>query len=561
MRVFILILDSLLKAVRGLLIIIVLVGCLLFFLVNTHQGLLMILQAASSFLPGTLELTGVQGQLLYHIRIEHLQYTNGSTRLELDNTEINWHFQRVQPYLSGIITSNYRHTPVKVSLLLEQNLLRLNVDKLNFLSTLNPEISDVHGQLEATVDLSGAMLQGRAQLKHGSITLKKPGIILNAVELDLHKHGHHWKTQGALVWNGKTLQLNGQGSLAPKILGSIHISGENLPVMNTFEYQIEASPQLNIDFTQSTLAVKGSIIIPKAQLKPQSFSDTVNLPDDAVFVEDTVPVRPLPITTDIQIHMGEEVTLAVKGLQGRLRGDIHLSQTPESPLKATGELTIEDGKYQAYGQDLIINQGRLIFTGHLPDNPALYIRAIRQFKKTNLSGTSSRLFDFNAANLQSKDFGRNATVGIEVSGQLKTPKISLFSNPSTLSQADILSMLLLGKPASEANKSGGQLLMTAITSMNLGSDSKGLQMLSQLKQSLGVDFNIENTTSSKSPDGKTSVVLGKSLSKKLYLSYNMGLSQTDANVLNLKYLLSRFFSLQVSAGAKGRGVDLLYTRN
>jgi translocation and assembly module TamB len=54
-------------------------------------------------------------------------------------------------------------------------------------------------------------------------------------------------------------------------------------------------------------------------------------------------------------------------------------------------------------------------------------------------------------------------------------------------------------------------------------------------------------------------VIGKSLSKRLYVSYNRGLRQTDANVLTLKYLLSTFFSLQVTASDAGNGIDLLYS--
>ena len=57
----------------------------------------------------------------------------------------------------------------------------------------------------------------------------------------------------------------------------------------------------------------------------------------------------------------------------------------------------------------------------------------------------------------------------------------------------------------------------------------------------------------------TSVVLGKSLSKRLYLSYNVGVFQENSNVLTLKYLLNRYFSVQVTTNNVGNGLDLLYT--
>ena len=152
-----------------------------------------------------------------------------------------------------------------------------------------------------------------------------------------------------------------------------------------------------------------------------------------------------------------------------------------------------------------------------------------------------------------------------MTGHLNAHKIKLFSIPANLSQADILSMLLLGKPASQASKSGGQLLLTAISSMNLDTGTKGLQLLSQLKQTLGIDFNLQNNTrynQATSPNAdNTALVVGKSLSKRLYLSYNIGLLQTDSNVFTLKYLLNKFFSIQVTASDTGSGLDLLYTHS
>ena len=152
-----------------------------------------------------------------------------------------------------------------------------------------------------------------------------------------------------------------------------------------------------------------------------------------------------------------------------------------------------------------------------------------------------------------------------MSGRLNAHKIKLFSIPANLSQSDILSMLLLGKPASQASQSGGQLLLAAISSMNLDSGTKGLQLLSQLKQTLGVDFNVQNNTRYNQPTtqagGNTAFVVSKSLTKRLFLSYNIGLLQNDSNVFTLKYLLNKFFSIQVNTSDSGSGLDLLYTHS
>jgi len=317
-------------------------------------------------------------------------------------------------------------------------------------------------------------------------------------------------------------------------------------------------------FSSDALQIKGTILIPRAHIAPQTFSNSKSVSDDVVFIHEkkSIMLSSL-IDLDVNIVMGDEVTLAIKGLKGRLTGAVHLMQTKNTPLNASGSIRIIDGKYVAYGQDLKIEQGQLTFTGGVLDNPLLEIRAFKLIKQSN-PVASTAAFTIQNNNIQSTDFSNQVTVGVDVSGRLKAPKVHLFSIPSNLSQADILSLLLLGKPASEASKSGGQLLLAAARALNLDSGTKGLQLLTQLKQKLGLDFNLTSETQYNQKNNQstenTGISVGKSLSKRLYLSYNFGLSQQGNNALMLNYILSQFFSIQINTSVNGSGVDLLYTR-
>lgn len=446
--------------------------------------------------------------------------------------------------------------------------VQLTVNSLSFLQQISPLISEVSGQLQANLQTKGTLgnpqLAGKLALEHASLSINKFGMHLNPVSINLISENKQWQVQGELAANGQSLKLGGQGLFFPEVSGFLNLKGEIIPLINTPEYLLVLSPDLHFEFAPALLKLTGAITIPKALIAPQSFGNSVNLSDDVVFAGDELPTNPLHLDTDLQIIMGKDVALSVKGLQGLLSGGIHIRQLAQGPLNATGELTIHEGKYKAYGQDLAIEQGQLIFTGGQLTNPGLELRAVRQFSNTNTNlNTSNQLFDFNPDHMQTLDFGDKTTVGIEASGHLLSPKIRLFSNPPTLSQADILSMLLLGKPASQANQAGGQLLLTAISSMNLGNGSKGMQLMEQLKQKLGFDLNLTNNTQYNQKTNQTTentgVVVGKSISKRIYLSYNMGFSQTDSNVLTLKYLLNKFFSVQVNASMNASGVDLLYT--
>lgn len=458
----------------------------------------------------------------------------------------------LHPALKGLKTSIQANATL---LNTDQGQLKLTVNKGSYELPNKAELAFLGGELNASLTPKGLNVESNFTIepnKKIQLTLLLP------------RKNNKWQIKGALTANENTLSIDGMGDFSPIVKGAINLNSTNFLLLNSTEYLITMTPKLTVEFAPSLLKLRGNILIPKAEIKPQTFTDTINLTDDVVFVSEKKEFNPLNIDTDIVIQMGTDVHLSVKGLQGLLGGAIRLQQLPKGPLTATGQLDVRDGQYKAYGQDLIIDQGQLLFTGGVIDNPAIQVRAIRQFNNaSNSFSGSNQLFDFNPTNIKSVDFASKTTVGIEVVGRLNSPKVQLFSIPSNLSQADILSLLLLGKPADQASKSGGQLLLTAVSALNLNSGGSGMQLLSQLKQKLGIDFNLENNAqynqkNNQSSDN-TAFVVGKALSKRLYLSYNMGLTQTDSNVLTLKYLLNKFFSLQVNASMNSSGIDLLYT--
>ena len=445
--------------------------------------------------------------------------------------------------------------------------LTLTIDSLDFLKSLNKTLAPI-GELRMRVSAKGTIAKpaiiGEISLNKASVAVPQIGLTINPVQLKFQSNTTHWKAQGSLMANGQPLTLKGEGLLSKEPTGKVTLEGHDIPAIKTATYDLQLSPQLTMQFTPHSLDIKGNILVPKANLTPISFHRTANLPDDVIFVDEKTTANALNITTDVNVQMGNDVTLNTKGLRGLLDGNLRIQQSPKSPLNTTGMLTIRDGTYLAYGQDLLIEQGQLIFHGTRLNNPELFIRAIRKFDETSTDASSSNhLFDFNASNLDSIALGAHTTVGVEVKGHIKSPKITLFSIPPTLSQADILSMLLLGKPASQANQAGGQLLLSAISSMNLDAGTKGVQLLQQVKQKLGIDVKMQNSESynrqTNQVSDNTAFVVGKSFSKRIYVSYNIGLFQEDNNVLMIKYLLNKFLSIQVNTSDSGSGVDLLYS--
>ena len=447
--------------------------------------------------------------------------------------------------------------------------LSLSFNSFDFLKHVSSDIKNPQGHLVLALQSQGTIakpiIESSLNLDKASVTLPKLGLDLNNIELRASAKNNAWEAIGALRSSGKQLNINAKGPLSPKPKGEIIVNGDDFPIINSKEYQINLSPQLKLNIDATSLHISGTLLVPYAQIRPHTFSNSVTLSDDVVFKSTTKEVpSSFNSTMDVTVVMGEQVELTFKGLHALLVGDVHIKQLAQGAMNATGELNVKKGEYKAYGQDLAIEQGELVFTGGRIDNPGINLRASKNINTSSSQPTSSnQVFDFNNTNLQDANIRGNITVGVEVTGQISSPKIQLFSNPSILSQADILSMLVLGRPANQANKAGGQLLLAAISSMNLGGGTSGAQLLEQLKNTLGFDFNVQTNTNyniqTNQVSDTTGFVVGKSLSKRIYLSYNVGLSQTDPNVLTLKYLLNKFFSIQVSSSDTGNGIDFLYT--
>ena len=63
------------------------------------------------------------------------------------------------------------------------------------------------------------------------------------------------------------------------------------------------------------------------------------------------------------------MNIQTQGLTGRLTGNIAVRSGYDAITRATGELSIEEGKYVAYAHNMDIRRGRLIFTGGPVDRP------------------------------------------------------------------------------------------------------------------------------------------------------------------------------------------------
>ncbi|HQX47764.1 MAG TPA: translocation/assembly module TamB domain-containing protein, partial [Steroidobacteraceae bacterium] len=143
----------------------------------------------------------------------------------------------------------------------------------------------------------------------------------------------------------------------------------------------------------------------------------------------------------------------------------------------------------------------------------------------------------------------DVTAGANVRGTLRSPRLTLFSDPQ-ISQSQILSLLI----------AGGSLESVQAQDANGGarrSNPFAVQGGAILAQQLGEYVGLEDISLESSLSNETSLVLGKYLTPRLYVSY--GVSLTEAiNTIKMRYTLGDDWTVKLESGAV-QSADLEYT--
>jgi translocation and assembly module TamB len=140
--------------------------------------------------------------------------------------------------------------------------------------------------------------------------------------------------------------------------------------------------------------------------------------------------------------------------------------------------------------------------------------------------------------------------GIQVTGNVQAPIISLYSRPA-MSDADILSYMLVGKAATSDGVQTGLLMKAANSLFSRGQSAPTLE---QLKKSLGLE-DLEVETNQIGTE-KAMVSVGKYLGPGLYASFGRSLFNSDY-IISIRYSLTKNWEIRTTAGPQSGG-DIYY---
>ncbi|ETS32679.1 translocation and assembly module TamB [Photorhabdus temperata] len=329
-------------------------------------------------------------------------------------------------------------------------------------------------------------------------------------------------------------QLNLNGDADWRNLDAWHAriaaNGDKLRVTFPPMVKIDVSPALVFEASPQLLKLDGNVDIPWARITvkelPESAVEASS--DEIILGENLQPLEvkkaSIPIQSNLTIHIGDDVRLSAFGLKAKLRGVLKAVQG-EQGLGLNGQVDILDGRFHAYGQDLIVRKGMIVFSGP-PDQPLLNIEAIR-----NPESTDGRVI-----------------AGVRVTGLADQPKVEIFSEPAK-SQQEALSYLLRGEGLESSGSDNSQM-----TAMLIG---LGVAQSGQLVGKIGEIFGVSDLALDTQGVGdKSQVVVSGKITKDLQVKYGVGIFDSLAT-LTLRYRLMPRLYLEAVSGID-QTLDLLY---
>ena len=427
--------------------------------------------------------------------------------------------------------------------------VKLTIPDIHWVQQFSNDIDELKGKLEGSVKITGTIgkprVTGTAKLQNASVFLPESGARLQAINLTMQaKRADQMAITGSLKAGQGLLNAEGNLYLAnlPKWKADLKLSGERLLLMDTHEVQAFVSPNLSIKATPDSIAINGTVKIPettitlrKLPVSAKARSDDIVIIGRGTKTGKGAAIRgsnkvsskedsPLDIKPNVVVELGNKVSFTGFGLDARLTGKLRVLRTRQD-IVAQGALNVVDGTYEAYGQELEIERGRLIFDGPL-DNPGLDVRVIREIA------------------------GDDITVGIALRGTAQNPESELFSTPPQ-TQTDTLSYLLTGQSVSSVGSGDTAMLTQAVAGLGI---KGGEGLAQQLGSELGLDEVGINT---KGGDYKSSeLTLGKRIGSKLYIKYIVGLFDSLQKVA-VTYQINKRLQLNAKTGLQ-QEFDLKY---
>ncbi|MAM59780.1 MAG: hypothetical protein CMN25_20925 [Salinicola sp.] len=436
---------------------------------------------------------------------------------------------------------------------------RLQMSDLRF-SPYRPLVAGIdqlEGAINGDVALGGTLAMPAL---NGDITLDgvqvKGGVSPVAItdaQLSLALQGQSSTLQGFVQSDEGRLDLSGDANWQDPAnwRANVNIDGTESPLMVAMPAygRLRVAPDLQIHAMPQRLQVRGDVSIPWARLEIGQIPSSAQAPssDTVIITEEedrqqqaaaaarqneegagtaqALADAGMQLDVRVNLHLGPDMQLEAYGLEAGLTGELQVRQGT-GPVQLYGDVNLVDGTYTSFGQDLIIRQGQVLFSGPA-SQPSLQFEAIRNPDTTE----------------------DDVIAGLRVTGSASSPRLTIFSEPA-MTESRALSYILRGR-APEDTGSGDDALTSALIGLSLSQTGSAVGQVGQA-------FGVQDLSLDASGSGDDSqVVVSGYVFDDLKVSYGVGIFSPIAE-LTLRYRLIQNLYLQAVSGA-AQAVDLIYT--
>lgn len=391
----------------------------------------------------------------------------------------------------------------------------------------------INGQAQIDGTLGSPMFNGELKLEKGALKDEALPVALSNIQQSIILKGQSAEFAGSYKLGQGVGKMNGDISWSQTLKGQLNVSGEQLE----FDYQnmikAKVSPNINLMFEPDNLEIKGEVSIPYARIKVRELpKGSISPSKDVVLVEKQAQKEAsqqrlsLDLLLKIDPRRNNEVKLDAFGLTTDLQGQLRL-QNNKSEVFGSGEVRLVNGRYKAYGQNLVIREGDILFTSSL-DRPFLNIEAVREPKLT----------------------ADGVIAGLRIEGVAQNPTVSVFSEP-VMEQQQALSYILTGRGFGQSSGDSQDTVLTnALLSLGLG---KSENLISKVGNKLGFeDVNIDTS----GQGDNTQLSLSGTIAPGVQLRYGVGVFDSVSEVAIRYELLPKLYLEAVSGVSNA--IDIYY---
>ncbi|MDX1376752.1 MAG: translocation/assembly module TamB domain-containing protein, partial [Burkholderiales bacterium] len=342
---------------------------------------------------------------------------------------------------------------------------RFTVPSLAWLGRLlNPELR-TRGSLSGRVDVDGTLaaprLEGELNGEQLQVRYGAAGVRLRDGEMRIElKQDRLIFQRIAFRGDEGRLSASGEAQLAGgKLQLDLAFQADSLAAVRRDDHQLVLSGQGQVRSRDGRIALEGEFTADRGLIELRD-ADRPSLSSDVVIAsaEPAPAGAPERLRIDVRLNLGDDFRVKGEGLDVRMAGGVRVTlEEGEVRPRAVGEVRVAEGHYTAYGQQLAIERGVLLFDGPL-DNPKLDILALRK--------------------------NQRVVAGVLITGTALSPRTSLYSNPP-VPDAQKLQYLVFGSGPGAAGDADFGLAGSSVQPREDEFVSFGAQLASAVYVSIG----------------------------------------------------------------------------